>query len=97
MPMMMGGMPGGMAPQPAGGFQVLPLKHATAQHMSATLTQLFPAAKVVADDRTNSLILKADADTLKEVKELIQKLDVAGASNPYDPSLPGMPGAARRN
>jgi hypothetical protein len=92
MPGGMPGMPGGWQPQAAGGFQVIPLKHATAGQLSTTLSQLFPSAKVVADDRTNSLILKADADTSKEVRELIQKLDVAGAADPRDPALPGTPG-----
>ena len=44
---------------------------------------------MVPDSRTNSLILKADANTLKEVKELIQKLDVAGATDPLDPVVAG--------
>jgi hypothetical protein len=92
MPGGMPGMPGGGMPQVAGGFQVIPLKHASAGQLGATLAQLFPAAKVVADDRTNSLILKADADTVKEVRDLIQKLDVAGAADPRDSALPGTPG-----
>jgi RNA polymerase sigma factor (sigma-70 family) len=94
MPGMMPGGSGGMAPRPAAGFQVLPLKHATAGQLATTLSQLFPAAKVVADDRTNSLILKAEAETVKEIHDLLGKLDVAGAEtgprsgspNPLGPS-----------
>ena len=91
----MSGMPGGTIPpaQPAGGFQVIGLRHASANDMATTLKALFANIQAVPDVRTNALILKADAATLKEVKELIQKLDVAGPAPPQDPTLPGLPGS----
>jgi hypothetical protein len=95
--MMPGGMPGMPGPRAAGGFQVIGLKHARAADMSMILTNLFGnvGIQVVPDERTNSLILKADADTSKEVRELIQKLDVAGTETA--PRLnTGAPGTLRR-
>ncbi len=113
----MGGMPGGMmgapgammpgmgaAPKAAGaGFQVLGLKHARAGELAQTLSQLFPSAQIVADNRTNSLIIKADKDTLKEMQGLIEKLDLAtpepegGSGSPGGLPPGGYPGASSRN
>jgi hypothetical protein len=56
------------------------------------LKQLFPAANVVGYSQTNSLILKADQETLREVGKLIQKLDVP-APVPVAPGGPYAPGA----
>ncbi len=91
-----GGMlPGGMIPpvQPRGSFQVIPMKHATARQLAETLTRLFPGVTAVADDRTNSLILKADADAVREIKELIQKLDVKAADPAPGPAVGGPGGS----
>lgn len=92
--MMAGGMPpgmgmGGAAPglprsksRPAAGeYEVIGLKHASATDFASMLKQLFPAANVVGYPQTNSLILKADGETLREVEKLIKKLDVPAAAN----------------
>ena len=61
--------------------------------------QLFPGTQMVPDGRTNSIIVKADPDALREIRELIQKLDVPakpdaprGRGAPTGPGLPGGPG-----
>ncbi len=91
------GMPG--MPGIPGGFQVIAVKHARATELANTLNRLFPNAQVVVADRINSLIVKADADTLKEMQDLLQKLDVpapnapqpGGGSDPFDPTSPARP------
>jgi hypothetical protein len=108
-PMMAGGMPPGMgvggatpslprskSKSAAGEFQVVGLKHASAMDFATMLKQLFPAANVVGYSQTNSLILKADQETLREVEALIKKLDIptpantpGGAGGPGGPFRPG--------
>jgi len=70
-----GGIPGGA---PMGGeprLTVVTLKHAMALEMEPILKKVF-GATVTADPRTNSLIVRADAQTLKEIEELVRALDV---------------------
>jgi RNA polymerase sigma factor (sigma-70 family) len=108
-PMMAGGMPPGMGMGGAtpslprsksksapGEYEVIGLKHASATDFASMLNQLFPAANVVGYPQTNSLILKADGETLREVEKLIKKLDVPAAANgaggPFAPGSSGYPG-----
>lgn len=70
-------------------ISVIPLEHATAGDLAKSLTTLFqkrqrsaqkgataePGIKIVADDRTNSLIIMASEDTTQRIKELIALLD----------------------
>jgi hypothetical protein len=66
----------------AGGFQVIGLKHARAEEFASLLKYLFPNIEAVGYSQTNSLILKkTDDETLRAVKELMQKLDVPTPSN----------------
>lgn len=70
----MGAMGG--PPRAAGGLTVLTLKHATANETAQLLKRVFPAAEVTADERTNQLVVRADAKTLEELQALLLKLDV---------------------
>jgi RNA polymerase sigma factor (sigma-70 family) len=93
--------PGGPGQPPeAAGFLVIALKHARAPELAATLKQFLGAAQVVGDARSNSIILKTDAATAKEIVELIRKLDVPGAEDQGGTSgsggaLPQTPGSGR--
>lgn len=66
----------GGPPRAAGGLTVLTLKHALAGETAQLLKRVFPAAEVTADDRTNQLVVRADAKTLEELQALLVKLDV---------------------
>jgi len=79
-PGMSSGGPAGVGAAGAG-FQVLALKNAVAQDMAAMLRQLFGNIQVVSDARTNSIILKADPVTEREIEALIRRLDVPGADD----------------
>ncbi|OWK45257.1 sigma-70 family RNA polymerase sigma factor [Fimbriiglobus ruber] len=74
-----------------GGLQIVNVKHAEAQDLVETLTQLYGGPwgggaklQVVVDKHTSALILRGDAETLKEAEELIKKLDVPSGK----PTLP---------
>jgi RNA polymerase sigma factor (sigma-70 family) len=56
---------------------VLTLKNAEAQGMEQVLKKVFPTVQIVAEMRSNTLIIRADAKTLEELKALIAKLDVS--------------------
>ncbi|HTQ38122.1 MAG TPA: secretin N-terminal domain-containing protein [Pirellulales bacterium] len=67
---------------PSALFQVFPLKHASATAAQQTVNQFFVArgglggtASVVADFRSNSLIVQASPRDLQEVEALLKKLD----------------------
>lgn len=73
-------------PTEAGEVEVVPLAHASAKEMADMLGRLYQsqggggqqqakAVQVMADTRTNSLLLKADAATREEIKALAQDLD----------------------
>ena len=68
--------------EPSGAMQVVPLQFAIAGELERELTQALGAAKrhglkIVADPRTNSLIVVAeDKDDLARALELIARLDV---------------------
>ena len=80
--------------QPArtGEVEVVALSHASAEELAQLLNRLHqkggggpdqsPAGSValIADPRTNSLIIKADANTRREIKALIMELDSPAAS-----------------
>lgn len=66
----------GGPPRAVGGLTVLTLKHALAGETATLLKRVFPAAEVTADDRTNQLVVRADAKTLEELQALLVKLDV---------------------
>lgn len=66
-------------PADSGELEVIPLIHASAGEMSSLLSKLYPDAggiMVMEDDRTNSLIIKADVATRNEIKTLIRDLDM---------------------
>ena len=73
-----GPMPGAPTggPSRAAGLTVLTLKHAAAAETAQLLKRVFPTAEVTADDRTNQLVVRADAKTLEELQALLAKLDV---------------------
>ena len=79
-----GGAPGGggywippPAPSPEKPLTVIALKHASAPDLGVVLEKVFSRAAlaITADSRTNSLIIRADDATMKDVKALIEKLD----------------------
>lgn len=63
-------------------FAFIPLKHATASNVETTITTMFPATtglgpkvRVLADFRTNSIIVRASPRDLAEVNKLVKQLD----------------------
>ena len=58
-------------------INIFALKNADAEKLRPIITNIFARQGVtaVADARTNSLIVAADADTLKEVNKLVTELD----------------------
>jgi general secretion pathway protein D len=72
---------------PASLFQVFPIKHASATAAQQTVNQFFATrgglggnALVVADFRSNSLIVQASPRDLQEVDALLKKIDVPSSS-----------------
>lgn len=70
---------------PESELQVFHLKHAAAVSTQQTIQQFFspqgglsPQVSIIADIRTNSLIVRAVPRDMKQVKALVTKLDVAG-------------------
>ena len=66
-------------PQPAR-FEVVALEHAPAGELCAVLTRAIQGgigspARVVADPRTNSLIVLGDPEGIRRVKAMIEALD----------------------
>ncbi len=59
--------------------EVIPLQHANAAELARTLAQLYPSAQgaqtVVADERTNTLLLTGDPSQRLRVRALISHLD----------------------
>ncbi|MEM8943949.1 MAG: secretin N-terminal domain-containing protein [Planctomycetota bacterium] len=76
-------------------FETFSLKHATADTARSIVENLFsaeqtdaegtaslaPKAEVIADTRTNSLIVRASPRDLDEVRELVQKIDQIGSQS----------------
>lgn len=66
-------------------ISIVALQHANAEKVAGELKQLFQTkmvgtavkevVKIIADDRTNSLIILASADLTKQIKGLLNKLD----------------------
>src|SRR5262249_22705619 len=74
--------PSGAAPiNPELDYTLIRLVHANAESLAKTLDELFSSRKcrVVADRRTNSLLISADEPTLKSVKTVVKELDVPSA------------------
>ena len=57
--------------------RVFVLKNADAQKLSGVINTIFgrQGVTVAVDGRTNSLVIAGDADTLEEVRKLIEQLD----------------------
>lgn len=55
---------------------VIPLKNADAQELEPVLKRVFAGAQIVAEARSNTLIVRADEKTVRELTEVIQVLDV---------------------
>jgi Bacterial type II/III secretion system short domain/Domain of unknown function (DUF4177) len=86
----MGGGPGGLGPVgPMGGFgpggggtpandqlNVMHLKHALATELVPVLAKVFPTATLSADPRTNSIVVRGDANTMDMVRVLVARLDM---------------------
>ena len=69
------------APAPHGeenqAFDLIPLQFAPADELAHTLGQLWPNARVLADARTNSLLVRcANEAELVQVRECVARLDV---------------------
>jgi len=73
-------------------FETFPLKHAKAEDARQIVENLFkvtaqddvalaPKAQVIADSRTNSLIVRASARDLEEVRALIAQIDLMGSQS----------------
>ena len=58
--------------------EVIALKHASAQDMTSKLEAVYSdkRAQFVADERSNSVIVIADARTLAEIQKLVANLDI---------------------
>ncbi len=58
--------------------EVIALKYASAQDMTNKLEAVYPdgRSQFVADERSNSLIIVADARTMAEIQKLVARLDV---------------------
>lgn len=58
--------------------EVIALKHASAQDMTNKLEAVYPDghAQFVADERSNSVIVVADARRLAEIQKLVASLDI---------------------
>jgi hypothetical protein len=69
-------------PAPGSELQVLQLRNAQAEELAMLLKQVFANSQtrmtVSADARSNSLIVNADADTLKAIQALVVRLDEPG-------------------
>lgn len=59
---------------------VIRLSRASAADISVVLQNVFAkeAPKITADERSNALIVRADADTIKQIEDLLKKLDADG-------------------
>lgn len=75
-------------------FETIPLKHAKAEDARQIVENLFnatededeinslePKAQVIADNRTNSLIVRASPRDLEEVRSLVAKIDQLGSQS----------------
>ncbi len=58
--------------------EVFTLKYASAQDMTNKLEAAYPSTQIkfVADERSNSVIVVADAQSLAEIQKIIRQLDV---------------------
>jgi RNA polymerase sigma factor (sigma-70 family) len=84
----MGGPPGGMSggastPSAATQTTVVALKHASAEELAGVLSRVFANQQtavqkfqITADQRSNQIIIRSDAETAMEVMKLVEKLDV---------------------
>ena len=61
-------------------FEVIALQHAVAAEAAAVLAVLIPATKVMADPRSNSLLVSADAAGMAQLKDPIPALDQAAGA-----------------
>lgn len=65
---------------PSAAVQVVPLRYAAAHELANVLSQLLMepgiTGRVVADARTNSVVVEAPAEDLPRILELIAQLDV---------------------
>jgi hypothetical protein len=65
-------------------FEVIPLKHSTAHEVSQVLQNLFAPkpgqvpVRIVADARTNTVVVSASATVIAEIRSVIQKVDAPG-------------------
>ncbi len=68
---------------------VLRLKHAQAPELVTVLTGVFSkeAPKITVEERTNSLIIRTDAVTLKKVTALIEELDTSTEGGVVPPKI----------
>lgn len=64
---------------------ILTLKNANAADLSVLLERVYPILTVAVDERTNSLILRTDEQTLKTVTALVEQLDVPSKKAPVKP------------
>jgi hypothetical protein len=67
-----------------GHLKVFILKKSLASEMVSVVGKLFPNAELVADTRTNAVIVRADEQALTQISALISRLDV------LDQTIPGM-------
>jgi type II secretory pathway component GspD/PulD (secretin) len=67
------------APKHAETVQVIPLQYSNAAELANTLNALFgrnPEVRVLADARTNSLLVAAGAADVAKIEDLVRRLDV---------------------
>jgi type II secretory pathway component GspD/PulD (secretin) len=67
------------APKRVENVQVVPLQYSNADELASTLRSLFarnPEIRILADSRTNSLLIAADAGEIAQIEGLVQRIDV---------------------
>jgi hypothetical protein len=84
---------GAAAPGEEEGYHVLPLRHARADGLTKVLQQLAAgkegsSARVVADERTNSLVLRGSRRQVEAAMNLARELDLPGAGGQGEQKKP---------
>ena len=83
------------APGAKAEFRVFLLKNAAAVEAAKVLTQIFrgdhPALAIVADERTNSLVLRGSVEDLAAAEAVLQRLDDAPGRDGKKPERPEKP------
>jgi type II secretory pathway component GspD/PulD (secretin) len=67
------------APKHTESVQVVPLQYSSAEELAGTLRSLFarnPDIRILADVRTNSLLIAASSDDISQIEMVIHRVDI---------------------